>query len=151
MELNGLPTNLEDVERKYALERIFVPLSFKRFEGRKEDTEELLEAYREAEIAVGDSLAFREKMKPVTLDKVVPPDGNFCCFILSDPGGGKTTLLKILAGVISDYTGEARIRLQLPGGLPRQGDEPAPAGAVPDMDTLPGHPCRDPALAVEYD
>ncbi len=109
VELNGLPTNLEDVERKYALERIFVPLSFKRFEGRKEDTEELLEAYREAEIAVGDSLAFREKMKPVTLDKVVPPDGNFCCFILSDPGGGKTTLLKWIASVYSfpeDYRGK---------------------------------------------
>lgn len=101
VELNGLPTNLEDVERKYALERIFVPLTFKRFEGRKEDAEELLEVYREAEISVGDSLAFREKMKPVTLDKVVPPDGNFCCFVLSDPGGGKTTLLKWIASVYS--------------------------------------------------
>ncbi len=99
IELNGLPTNQEDVGRKYALERIFVPLSFKRFEGRDEENE-LLEPFGEAG-AAGDMPPFEEAKAEVALEELIPESGCFRHFILSDPGGGKTTLLKRIASVYS--------------------------------------------------
>lgn len=101
IELNGLPTNQEDAGRKYALERIFVPLSFRRFEGRnEEDVDEILEGYEEVDGAGDEPPAPSEKAK-ITLEELIPGSGCFRRFILSDPGGGKTTLLKRIASVYS--------------------------------------------------
>lgn len=97
IELNGLPTNAEDITRRYALERIFVPLAFKRFDVQGEND-------KSPSVDNVDSLdKFYEKMKrmsnPISLDEFIPKEGCFRKFVLSDPGGGKTTLLKWLASV----------------------------------------------------
>lgn len=103
IELNGLPTNQEDVGRKYALKRIFVPLTFKMFEGRdKENNYEFVEMPQETETNIDRSLAHHEKAPTeIALEELIPLEGRFRCFILSDPGGGKTTLLKRIASVYS--------------------------------------------------
>lgn len=103
IELNGLPTNQEDVGRKYALKRIFVPLTFKPFEGRsKENVYETIEARQEIEANIDWSSAPHEKATDrITLRELIPLEGCFRYFILSDPGGGKTTLLKRIASVYS--------------------------------------------------
>ena len=52
--------------------------------------------------------------------------------LLGENGCGKTTLLKILAGVISDYTGEARIAGHHPGPQSK-----ARVSFLPDTSFLP--------------
>lgn len=103
IELNGLPTNQEDVGRKYALKSIFVPLTFKPFEGRdKENAYETIEVRQEIESNIDWSSVPREKVPDrITLGELIPLEGCFRYFILSDPGGGKTTLLKRIASVYS--------------------------------------------------
>lgn len=103
IDLNGLPTNQEDAGRKYALERIFVPLTLKGFKGRDEESVyEIPETILETEGDIEEWLASYRKMKSeVTLGELIPANGGFRRFVLSDPGGGKTTLLKRIASVYS--------------------------------------------------
>ena len=95
IDLNGLPTNADDVVRRYALERIFVPLTFNQiitpngsefFEGS--DIQEVFREYQNDK---------EHSPKSISLDELIPEEGCFHSFILSDPGGGKTTLLKLIA------------------------------------------------------
>lgn len=80
IELNGMPINEQEVSRKFALRRLFVPLRLKYNEsfwwGNKGQAE--------------DNSPFVDP---------VPAQGTFHNFILSDPGGGKSTLLKWIASV----------------------------------------------------
>ena len=103
IDLNGLPINQEDAGRKYALGRIFVPLTFKQFKGRSEETVyEIPEIGPEAEVDIEEWLAsYRKERKEIVLSELIPIEGNFRRFVLSDPGGGKTTLLKRIASVYS--------------------------------------------------
>lgn len=95
IELNGLPTNAEDVARRYALRRMFVPLTFKRFREQNEVNR----------LSVRENFSLNEldeqikAITPITLYELIPTEGSFQSFVLSDPGGGKTTLLKWLASV----------------------------------------------------
>lgn len=54
--------------------------------------------------------------------------------LLGENGCGKTTLLKVLAGVTSDYTGEAHI-----AGLPPGPESKALVSFLPDTSFLPDH------------
>lgn len=84
IELNGLPVTEEDVSRRYALRKLFIPLRYKErkktIHSSPEDNSELFEL-------TSESCA------------LLPEQGQFKTFILSDPGGGKSTLLKWIASV----------------------------------------------------
>lgn len=95
IELNGLPTNAEDVVRRYALERIFVPLTFNQLQ--IPNGQVYIEGL-DSRDDFGEYKKNRENSpKSVYLDELIPAEGCFQNFILSDPGGGKSTLLKFIA------------------------------------------------------
>lgn len=87
IQLNGLPVDTEIGQRKFALESLFVPLSFKK--------------HRRSLEKVGDNLFRGHQEEKCTLDKIISRDNSFHVFFLSGPGGGKTTLLKWIAFVYS--------------------------------------------------
>lgn len=109
IELNGLPTQSDDIAKKYELSKLFVPLRFKRF--RKEiithsmGAENLIQKYYHYVhyvryvIFKGDGILSKlvEVEESVNLNEFIPNDGNFKYLVLSDPGAGKTTLLKRIA------------------------------------------------------
>ena len=87
IQLNGLPVDTEIGQRRFALESLFVPLFFKKYLGVYERGGNLISQEHQ-----GDKCA---------LDKIISKDTPFHVFILSGPGGGKTTLLKWIASVYS--------------------------------------------------
>lgn len=95
IDLNGLPTNAEDVVRRYELTRIFVPLAFKQIPTSNNPD------FFEGLDNPGDINDYRKNTahgsRDASLDEIIPAEGCFHNFILSDPGGGKTTLLKLIA------------------------------------------------------
>lgn len=80
IELNGLPINEQEVSHRFALRRLFVPLRF---------------SYHEIMARASQEQSNAESL-PIEL---IPHQGAFKKFILSDPGGGKSTLLKWIASV----------------------------------------------------
>ena len=78
IELSGMPINEQEVRHRFALRRLFVPLKFSltSLRANKEQTE--------------TEKSFAEP---------ISAQGTFRKFILSDPGGGKSTLLKWIASV----------------------------------------------------
>lgn len=94
IDLNGLPTNAEDVVRRYELTRIFVPLAFNQIKTQNKSDFEDLNSPKLWDKYLTD---ITRVPKPASLDEIIPAEGCFQSFILSDPGGGKTTLLKLIA------------------------------------------------------
>lgn len=80
IELNGMPINEQEVSHRFDLYRLFVPLRFSHFQTSSR--------------SIGE-----EKEISYSLAELVPVQGVFREFILSDPGGGKSTLLKWMASV----------------------------------------------------
>lgn len=80
IELNGLPINEQEVSHRFALRRLFVPLHF---------------SYHDP-LAKPDLDQSDLDANPID---PIPQQGSFRKFLLSDPGGGKSTLLKWIASV----------------------------------------------------
>lgn len=88
IEQNGLPMTEEDVSRRYELRRVFIPLKFDKQVGLDEDPHMM---------SCGQGI--ERVSKRVNLDQLLPDRDRIRMFILSDAGGGKTTLLKWIASV----------------------------------------------------
>lgn len=84
IELNGLPVNEEDADRRYALRRLFVPLRFKEYTRTTQSSSET----QENTLGVDTEAS-----------SLIPERDQFRMFVLSDPGGGKSTLLKWISSV----------------------------------------------------
>ena len=87
IEQNGLPMNEEDILRRYALRRIFVPLAFQSQISQEDD--DAISAPKAPSTRI-----FKTDSEPIPLSSLIPNSDCFRMVILSDPGGGKTTLLK---------------------------------------------------------
>lgn len=85
IELSGLPMNEEDASRRYALRQLFIPLKFNMHTNTARNVFE----------DQGDDIT----SEPPSV--LITNQGVFRVFILSDPGGGKSTLLKWIASVYS--------------------------------------------------
>lgn len=118
--------------RKYALERIFVPLAFKRYEEQDEKAaHEILEAFREPDTAEEGQLAAHGKAKAdIPLEELIPASGYVWRFILSDPGEGKTTLLKRIASVYSQGEDCGVVINYIAGRLEQAANRSNPSGQL---------------------
>lgn len=84
IDLSGLPVTEEDVKRRYALRELFIPLNFREYASTTSNTQDI-------DVDLHD-------FSPAD-SSVIPEQGIFRMFILSDPGGGKSTLLKWITSV----------------------------------------------------
>lgn len=80
IELSGLPINEQEVSHRFALRRLFVPLRF---------------SYNEMSLRTSQEVSEVDCLPA----EPIPVNGTFKKVILSDPGGGKSTLLKWIASV----------------------------------------------------
>lgn len=105
IELNGLPTNSEDITRKYELSKLFVPLRFIEKKQQpievikqKENNSQSIELSEELDKLFNEFMAMNHGItSSITISDLIPKDKRFLLLILADPGAGKTTLLKHVA------------------------------------------------------
>ncbi len=88
IQLNGLPVDMDVGQRKFELEKLFIPLSFKEIK--------LISN-------IDESQPFNKlhniTTQEISLNNIIPSSEQFYISILSGPGTGKTTLLKWIASV----------------------------------------------------
>lgn len=87
IDLNGLPTNTEDVKRRYKLNQLFVPLHFS-LDHDDENRFEFNPSY-DTKQGIYDFLSHNQPFRNL---------------VLADPGAGKTTLIKWIASVCCSET-----------------------------------------------
>lgn len=89
IDLNGLPSDLDDISRRYTLDQIFVPLSFENTAPKHPPRSTMnFSAHTFWEDGEKDNFRLRD---------LIPQEGVFRKLILGVPGAGKTTLFKLLA------------------------------------------------------
>jgi DNA repair exonuclease SbcCD nuclease subunit len=85
IQLNGLPVDMDIGQSKISLEKLFIPLKFKKYDERRNSLDDPF------------FLGYNFKDQELMLDNIISTSESFRALLFSKPGSGKTTLLKWIA------------------------------------------------------